>query len=320
MDQRIIKYYAGELSSDERKSLLDEVFSNKTLKREMMDFHNMNYLMKLHPEKKDEIAGKKSLDRFKKARRREKGRRLFLRVFLNVAVILACVVFTWYFTKSSDSVDAPYAVTQKLTVPAGQRAHIQLADGTTVWVNAGSTLTYPTMFGKERRVSLTGEAFFDVAKGEAPFIVSTGKTDVRALGTQFNVFNYPAEKLVVSLLEGLVKVYPMGNEQKGVFLTPNQQLTDDDGRFAVTSIATDPIAWKEGLYVFEYQQMKDILKKLELYYDVKFTVQYTPLLNYRYTGMFRQRDGVMEILRIIQKIHPFKIKQVENTNEIILYR
>ena len=66
--------------------------------------------------------------------------------------------------------------------------------------------------------------------------------------------------------------------------------------------------------------MKEILKKLELYYDVKFIVRDASILEYEYTGKFRQRDGVMEVLRIIRKIHPFKMEQKKDTNEIILYR
>lgn len=203
--------------------------------------------------------------------------------------------------------DIPQPVTQELSVPAGQRAHIVLPDGSKVWVNAGSTLTYPSIFGEERRVKLNGEAFFEVAKGTLPFIVSTGKVDIKALGTQFNVFNYPSEELTVALLEGSVRVYHPEQEQQGVLLSPEQQLTATaNGRFLVGSITKDPIIWKDGLYAFDKQKLKDILKKLELYYDVKIIVKDTSILEYEYTGKFRQRDGVMEVLRIIQKIHPSK--------------
>ena len=135
--------------------------------------------------------------------------------------------------------DIPQPVTQKLSVPAGQRAHIVLPDGSKVWVNAGSTLTYPSIFGEERRVKLNGEAFFEVAKGTLPFIVSTGKVDIKALGTQFNVFNYPSEELTVALLEGSVRVYHPEQEQQGVLLSPEQQLTATaNGRFLVGSTNT----------------------------------------------------------------------------------
>ncbi len=320
MDERIIRYYAGELGRDERETLLREVLSDDALKREMMDYQGIDALFGLHPQNKDELVGRTSLNRFMKARRREKGKKLFFKVFFNVALIFACVVFTWRIAESSVGMDVPQPVAQKLTVPAGQRAHILLADSTSVWVNAGSTLTYPSAFGAERRVSLTGEAYFEVAKGETPFIVSTGKANVRALGTQFNVFNYPSENLQVSLLEGSVKVYHPGKEQAGTVLSPNQQLTDDGGRFVVAPLTDNPVVWKDGIYIFKQQYLHEILKKLELYYDVKFTVKHTSLLQRKYSGMFRQRDGVMDVLRLIQKIHPFQIKQVEHTNEIILYK
>ena len=154
-----------------------------------------------------------------------------------------------------------------------------------------------------------------------PFIVSTGKVDIKALGTQFNVFNYPSEELTVALLEGSVRVYHPEQEQQGVLLSPEQQLTATaNGRFLVGSITKDPIIWKDGLYAFDKQKLKDILKKLELYYDVKIIVKDTSILEYEYTGKFRQRDGVMEVLRIIQKIHPFKIKQKRIRMKLLLYR
>lgn len=320
MDQRIIKYYTGELGKEERTALLKEAMSNQDLKKEMMDYQRVQSLMKLHPQEKNEFIGKESLRRFLKARQAEKGKRLLLQLARYAAVITVCIASTWWLTYSLVSKDTPQPVAQELTVPAGQRARIVLPDGSKVWVNAGSTLSYPSIFGKERRVSLSGEAFFEVAKGSTPFIVSTGKTDIKALGTEFNVFNYPTEDLSVSLLEGGVRVYHPGREQEGITLQPNQQVIESGNRFLVQSISKDPILWKEGIYAFEQAKLKEILKKLELYYDVKFTVRNASILEYEYTGKFRQRDGVMEVLRIIQKIHPFKMKQKEETNEIILYR
>ena len=320
MDHRIIKYYAGELSKEERKALLQEAFSHPELKKEIMEYQQMQSLVKLHPQEKNELLGKESLERFMQARQAEKGKRLFLHLLRYAAMVTVCIVSTWWITFSFVGTDMPQAVAQELTVPAGQRAHIVLPDGTKVWVNAGSILSYPSVFGEERRVKLTGEAFFEVSKGTAPFIVSTGKVDIKALGTQFNVFNYPTEELSVALLEGSIRIYHPGQEQQGIILKPNQELVETDGHFHISSISEDPIIWKEGLYVFNKQKLEDILRKLELYYDVKIIVKDTSISAYEYTGKFRQRDGVMEVLRIIQKIHPFKIEKKENTNEIILYR
>ncbi|MCB5171871.1 FecR domain-containing protein [Bacteroides fragilis] len=106
-----------------------------------------------------------------------------------------------------------------------------------------------------------GEAFFEVAKGDKPFIVSTGKVDVKALGTQFNVFNYPKEELSVALLEGSVRIYRPEYERQGVILKPNQQLTENNGRFLISPIDKNPIIWKEGLYAFDKQKTERYTEK-----------------------------------------------------------
>jgi len=80
----------------------------------------------------------------------------------------------------------------------------------------------------------------------------------------------------------------------------------------------DKLLWKDGIYSFKKERMSAIIKKLELYYDVEIIVKDTAIYNYEYTGKFRQRDGVAEILRIIQKIHQFKIYQNEELNRITL--
>lgn len=320
MNHQIIKYFTGDLSKDERKSLLQKAFSDQELKKEMMELQQIQSLMRLHASEKDESAGEKSLNRFMQIRHVEKRKKQYFTFLRYAAIILVCIVSTWWITLSFIHINRAKTVTQELSVPAGQHAHIILPDGSKVWVNAGSTLSYPSTFGKERRVKLSGEAFFEITKSNQPFIVSTGKADVKALGTQFNVFNYPNEKLSIALIEGSVRVYHPNKEQQGIVLQPNQLLTETDRDFSVQTITQDPVLWKEGLYAFDKQKLKDILKKLELYYDVKITVKDPHVLEYEYTGKFRQRDGVMEVLRIIQKIHPFKIEQKEDTNEIILYR
>ena len=320
MDNRIIKYYAGELSKDERKALLQEAFSNQDLKNEMMEHQQLQSLMKLHSREKNERLGKDSLVRFMKARQLEKRKRLFLGILSYAAVVVFCILSTWWITYEFIGLDPAASTVQELSVPAGQRAHIVLPDGSKVWVNAESVLSFPSVFGKERRVKLIGEAFFEVAKGKKPFIVSDGKVDIKALGTQFNVFNYPEKTFSVSLLEGSIAVYKQDQESKAVILKPNQQLIEKDGNFCVSTITDNPINWKEGLYEFNKQKLKEILKKLELYYDVSIIVKDSSILEYEYTGKFRQRDGVIEALQIIQKIHSFKIEKTENPREIILYR
>lgn len=321
MENKIIKYYAGELEPEERKSLLQEAYSDHQLKKQMMEYQHLQSLMQLNPQEKNESIGKESLHHFMQARKFEKGKRLFFKVSRYAAIAMVCILSTWWITYLSVSTELPQPVTQELFVPAGQRAHIVLPDGSKVWVNAGSKLIYPSVFEKERRISLTGEAFFEVAKNPSvPFIVSTGKMDVKALGTEFNVFNYPEKPLTVALLTGSIRVYAPNNERNGIILKPDQQLVETENGFQVSPLQGNSMLWKEGLFAFDKQKMKSIIQKLELYYDVKIRIKDSSILDYEYTGKFRQWDGVMEVLRIIQKIHHFKIEKKEDSNEIILYR
>lgn len=160
MNSQIIKYYAGELSKEERKALLQKAFSNQELKNEMMNYQHLQSLMNLHPQEKNELLGKESLKCFMKARQAEKRKRLFFYFLRYAAIVFVCVVSTWWITFSFVGTDMLQSViAQELSVPAGQRAHILLPDGSKVWVNAGSTLSYPSLFSDERRVKLIGEAF-----------------------------------------------------------------------------------------------------------------------------------------------------------------
>ncbi|WP_347394515.1 FecR family protein, partial [Parabacteroides leei] len=212
------------------------------------------------------------------------------------------------------------AFQQELVVPAGQRAELTLPDGTKVWLNAGSKLSYPSFFEKERKVFLSGEGFFDVSKNKkVPFIVSTRTMDVKALGTQFNVFCYPESNYTgVYLQEGSVKAYFPSSEAEGVILSPEQYLVQKGKQLVLSTMDPDELLWREGIYTFKRQKLGRIIEKLELYYDVKIVVKDPEILDYEYVGKFRQRDGVMEILHLIQRIHNFKIKKNDELNQIIL--
>ena len=227
---------------------------------------------------------------------------------------------SYYFAGNLSRQQELIAFQQELVVPPGQRAELTLPDGTKVWLNAGSKLSYPSFFEKERKVFLSGEGFFDVAKNEkVPFIVSTGTIDVKALGTQFNVFCYLGSDYTgVYLQQGSVKAYFPSLESEGVVLSPEQYLVQKGKRLELSTKDPDELLWRQGIYTFKRQKLGSIIKKLELYYDVKIIVKDPEILNYEYVGKFRQRDGVQEILRLIQRIHKFNIKKDDELNQIVL--
>lgn len=152
-----------------------------------------------------------------------------------------------------------------MSTPRGGQYKLQLPDGTLVWLNASSSITYPTAFpGKTREVSITGEAYFEVAKNPAqPFTVKTYKDEITVKGTSFNVNSYTDEpNIKTSLLEGLVQI-------NGVLLKPGQAYMG--GTIAPTDIVRD-LAWKNGVFNFHQVKLKDAMKQIARWYDVE--VQY----------------------------------------------
>lgn len=325
MDERIIKYCQGVLPKQEQDQLLKEAYNDPELKSQIIDYQHLHSMLELVPEKADSLQGREKYRYFRRLVDSQK-RKVWLISFgryaaiLVIAFVSAWMLASYYFSGNSMEQQELIAFQQELVVPAGQRAKITLPDGTKVWLNAGSQLSYPSFFTKERKVFLTGEGFFDVAKNEkAPFIVSTRTIDVKALGTQFNVFSYPeSDYTSVYLQRGSVKAYFPTSETEGVILSPEQYLVQRGKEMQLSTMDPDELLWREGIYTFKKQKLGSIIKKLELYYDVKIIVKDQEILNYEYVGKFRQRDGVLEILRLIQRIHKFNIKKDDELNQIVL--
>jgi len=158
-----------------------------------------------------------------------------------------------------------------IETPRGGQYQVTLADGTIVWLNAASSLKYPTAFaGKERNVELTGEAYFEVAKDKSkPFNVKVNGMKVEVLGTHFNVMAYDDESSIeTTLLEGSVKLTKQG---ASTTLVPNQQGSLGRGAsdFRVANVATqNVIAWKNGFFKFDNENIQTIMRKIARWYDV----------------------------------------------------
>lgn len=322
MDERIIRYFGGELPEEERIALLRERETDEKIKEDFATIQNLQSITHLASFNTDHKKGREGYLRIEQKVRREKLWLTGKKIVGYAAVIAITFMVARMFTQTpAGSSDMVVSSLQELYVPSGQRARITLPDGSIAWLNAGSSLLYPSVFEKDRKVRLEGEGFFEVAKNtEKPFIVETGDIEIKALGTQFNVSNYPkANLLSATLTQGSILVYQTGKESTGQILEPNQQLFVENGIFRLEkSIDLDDLLWKDGIYSFKKEKMGHIIKKLELYFDVEITVTNPQILEYKYTGKFRQRDGVMEILRIIQKIHHFKIESNESLNKITL--
>ena len=321
MYEQLLRYFSGESTVNERLELIHRVENDDRLKAEFIRIQNLAAVSKLSPHTVDRDEGVRHFKIFTARVKQNTQRKLFINFTKYAAlalVLIASTVFTMLYL-----LDTPMESSiNTLHVPAGQRARLTLQDGTEVWLNAQSTLKYPAKFSrKNRRVEVEGEAFFKVSENKRkPFIVSTQYIEIGVLGTEFNVQCYPDTKHVqTALVEGSVRIYMKEDNKNLVLLKPNEQMTYSDNIITVSSIVNpDHLLWINGIYSFSNERLIDIIKKLELYYDISIIVEDPQIFDVRYTGKFRQSDGIDEILRILQKIQPFNIKRDRDKNRVTL--
>ena len=216
-----------------------------------------------------------------------------------------------YQTKAGANVANNSVGYNTLTTPKGGEYQVILPDGTKVWLNAASSITYPTAFiGNERHVELSGEAYFEVTKNKfKPFYVDMNKVQVKVLGTHFNIAAYvDDEAITATLLEGSVQI-TKNNQQS--LLKPGQQAVMDNNNNNITvseANIDDAIAWKNGYFIFNDDNITSIMKKLSRWYDVD--VDYRGKFDdQKFGGTFYRSKSITELtqyLEMVGKIH-FKI-------------
>ena len=194
-----------------------------------------------------------------------------------------------------------------LIIPRGGEFFLQLSDGTKVWLNSETTLRYPVQFiGEERKVELTGEAFFEVARNEkVPFLVESGDQTVKVLGTEFNISSYKENSLIsTTLVKGSVEVFIKNKPDKKQTLVPNEQITISKIDGQISKQKVNPyqyIAWKDGRFVFDDQNLCEIMKTLSKWYNVDVVFAREELKNFRFTGNLERYSDFGEVLKKIQK-------------------
>lgn len=193
-----------------------------------------------------------------------------------------------------------------IQTPRGGQYQIILPDGSKVWLNAASSLRFPVRFNKkERRVELTGEAYFEVARNkDVPFKVYSGKQEVKVLGTQFNVKAYSDEPgISTTLLEGSVLVNNLESGQSRI-LKPGQQanITRDSRTIEIDRVNPDQeVSWKSGYFVFDNQEITGIMKTIGRWYDVD--IEYRNIYKIeKFGGAFSRSSNLSEILHNLESL------------------
>lgn len=287
--------------------------------------------------------------------RYETPRKQWKRWIYAAAAALIIGGLTWiyaFYLKEDIKTGTHAAMMSEVVAKKGSRKTMMLPDGTKVWLNADSRLTYKSNFkSNSREVLLEGEAFFDVVKDSSrPFIVHTSGIDVKVLGTSFNVKSYPADATIeATLIRGMIEVMRKNDPSSpGIILHPNEKLVfskevkntlpqpgaanSRDKKKAYTAerdIAVAPLpqnkadsliaetSWIYNKLIFEGDTFRQLADKMERWYDVKINILDENLLHYRFKGIF-EHETIQQALLALQLTNNFQFKI--NHNEIEIYR
>lgn len=308
------KYLRGESTAEETEALIDLIGSEDKFK-EMLEVELMNADPTIDETIKKRIFGKIRLETT-----REKS---YLSVNWRKAMQWAAIfllpvlsAFTvYYFTQRPQRNLQPTVITAQ----KGEKAEVVLPDGSNVWINSGSTLTYNRHFnGKERSVYLQGEAYFEVTENKKrPFIVHTKHITVQALGTSFNVRSYETDSLASAvLLEGKVKVSASGHE---TILSVNERATFDKRKQTLLADRVEAlnfIEWKNGNIYFSNQTYDEIARALSRIYNVEIQFASEQLRPMRFSGTLGS-SGIKNALDILSMTSPMYYEMKDTT--IILH-
>lgn len=311
MKAYLYNYFSGAMTEGEKEDLFRRMESDASMKDEFAALQNAMALSGLMEKKGDEQLATARLRQLKQTALRRRNLRLSW-VVMKYAAVVFLLLGTWFLSQKH-TLDTYRDEYTWVEAPKGQRVYVTLADGTAVWLNPCTRLKVPNIFdGKQRVVELEGEGFFKVKKNpDAPFTVRTSKYNVRVLGTEFNVFAYPgSDAFETELVKGSVYVYDKANKQ-GMYLQPDEKVFAADGRLRkVASNYKQHLLQREGIFTFGDRPFGELLKRLELWYGVRFTVKRPEILNEIYSGKFRQSDDIGNILQAIKDVGKFDFRMV----------
>lgn len=252
----------------------------------------------------------------------EKGNPVKLWGFFQKAaaiLILPLLVATLYFATEKPTYEMAETAWHTIKSPAGMRSEFTLPDGTNVYLNSKTSLSYPIAFnGSTRDVELTGEAYFEVAENkEQPFIVNTGKVNIEVTGTEFKASNYPDENLTeIVLVSGEINLFQgeySTQKKRLCTMAPGEKAAFDGDELSFDKVEVDKyISWKDGVLMFRDDSMKDVVRRLNRWFNVDIQLTGNTMQDYVYTATF-QDESLIQILDLLKMSAPidYKIKPRE---------
>jgi ferric-dicitrate binding protein FerR (iron transport regulator) len=243
---------------------------------------------------------------------------MLYRNLLKVAAILITgLIISTLFLYIKPEKQFNLATIETVTTPYGARTSFKLPDGSEVWLNSGSTISFPKQYGQIRNVELTGEAFFEVVKDGKPFRVKTSLGLIEVMGTSFDVKAYKDESFETTLVEGSVKVND--NTHQLATLKPGQQsVITSANEFSMKEVNTElSTSWREGKLMFVKEPFANVAKALERWYNVKIELQGERLKKLGYTGTI-EMETFGEVLELINTTAPIKYKFDKKTRVLMI--
>ncbi|HRZ97867.1 MAG TPA: FecR domain-containing protein [Paludibacter sp.] len=306
-EKLIIDYLSGNISDTDEPILLNLLKSDEKYReqlRELAKTRAISFVPILEKAKQsnyNQLKKQLILSGTKKP--------VFISQFLRIAAIFVLALTTGvsaYFLYSKFINAQDQLMISQTIVPLGSQSKIVLPDGSVVWLNSGSEFKYDNTFGKkERRVTLVGEAYFEVTKDKTkPFLVTTDNLEIKVLGTTFNVNSYLENETVkVDLLEGKVDVTTTNDELTDKrTLMPNEMIVYNKKSKKMTkgtSDAAKSAQWKTGKLSFENESMENILHNLERKFDVRFVIESKKIKSEIFSGSLNLNQSLNEILDYI---------------------
>ncbi|WP_455640383.1 FecR family protein [Parabacteroides sp.] len=304
------RFMRGETSAEEERMLL-AWFRSDVARDELFDLYRRRWQESKSGELDEEVLERmlqqtKARMRMSEPPHHRKRINLWTKYVAAVIFIIGIGIASYVFTRQSTVED----VKEEYVVEAdkGQRASITLPDGTKVWLNSHTQLSYLADYGRQERiVTLKGEAYFEVAKDkERRFVVKTDMMDVEALGTSFNVKAYKADdKITTTLFTGSVRVSAY---DKSVVLSPNQQVqlsrTDRKLKVNVPDNSRYANMWRDNELAFNKETFEDIAIVLNRLYNVQIVFDSEKIKHYRFSGVIKNNslDNVIEIISLTAPI------------------
>lgn len=312
----LLKYLECHVSPEEERAVREWLANDPdgSHAKKYKDAHFIFEGMTIHADKKQEISARRPSVLKRVAR------------YAAAAAVAAFVMAGTAVLVRNNTLDMVAEKMETIYVPAGKTMELTLEDGTRMWLNSGTKIEYPSVFGrKSRNVKLlSGEVLFDVTRDERrPFTVNTFASDIRVLGTKFDVLaDEENGSFQTALIRGSVKVINKFDENDSIVLKPDQSVSMMNGHLVVTGIedSSSVICWRDGLVNLTDLPFDQLMRRFEKVYNVKIVIERREMPQIRYSrGKVRVSDGVDHALEMLSRASNFSWKHDRNSNIITIY-